>query len=155
MTNRLVVSFVAVALAAAAVHAGQTTRIGMPARGGATSADVLVLQQINLATGQPYGTMPVQYVIEALPRLTGIADLAIVGWAGGSPGLSMDATSRPILATAEVTFNTLSVLGIRQRSGGTSRRRTCSPGGVSRFSRPGLGSVTSGSVSTRSARKPG
>ena len=117
MTRRSVASSIAIVIAAVAVQAEQTTRIGMPAKADASAADVLVLQQVNLATGQPYGTMPAQYVVEAHRRLSGLADLAIVGWAGSGARLAADPNSQPVVSTAEATFNTLSILGVQPALG--------------------------------------
>ena len=109
-------SCIAVITAAVALHASQTTMIGRSVGPNASSADVLVVQQVNLNTGQSFGTMPTHYVVEAHQRLAGIADLAIVGWAGESIRLA-NRTGPSDLAVARATFNTLAVLGIRPALG--------------------------------------
>jgi hypothetical protein len=117
MTAQRAALTIAIVLGATAIHAGQTNRIGKPASADATSADVLVMQQVDPTTGQAYGTMPVSWVVEARRRLADVADLAVVGWAGSAPRLSKDLAGGPAMSTAEATFNTLSVLGIRPALG--------------------------------------
>lgn len=51
--RHLVVSVVVMIAAAITVRAGRTTTLGKPASPNVTSEDVLVLQQVNRATGQP------------------------------------------------------------------------------------------------------
>lgn len=110
-------SCLAIVAAAVTLQASQTTMIGRPPSPDASSADVLVVQQVNLTTGQSFGTMPAQYAVELQRRLTGTAEIAFVGWAGGGISLSRDKIRGADLASAEATFNTLSVLGIQPALG--------------------------------------
>jgi hypothetical protein len=98
-------SCTAIVAAAMTLDADRTTMIGRPANSDASASDVLVVQQANLKTGQPLGTMPAQYAVELQRRLPGTAEIAFVGWAGGGVSLSRDTVRGADLASAEATLN--------------------------------------------------
>ena len=97
-------------VAFSSILAAQSTRIGRPAEPNATDG-VFVLVQFTTSTGQGYGTMPHEYALQAIDAVGALAEVAVVGMAGGGPGYLGPGNAR--LVTSEVSVNALSLLRIR------------------------------------------
>lgn len=94
--------------------AAQTIRHGWSVRPDATD-DVFVMRHFTVATGEGYGTMPRAYAVEARRALSSLAEVGMVGWAGGSDAY-LAPEGQP-LAALEVTYNALPLLGIKPALG--------------------------------------
>ena len=97
-------------VAFSSILTAQSTMIGRPAEPYATDG-VFVLRQFTVKSGQGYGTMPHEYALQAIDALGALAEVAVVGMAGGGPGYLGPGNAR--LVTSEMTVNALSVLRIR------------------------------------------
>ena len=107
--NRIGMVAVFVATASTIVPA-QSTFLGRPANPQATDA-VLVMRYFTVATGEGYGTVPHLYTVEAKRALGSLANVGVVGKAGGTDSVATPRSA--VLAASEVTYNALSLLGIR------------------------------------------
>ena len=101
-------------MAAGAALAGQSIRLGWPVDPQARDA-VLVLRHYTIASGEGYGTVPRELTLEVKRVLDGLADIAVIGIAGGTAGVDVPGGMR--LAAAEATFNALDVLSVRPMLG--------------------------------------
>ena len=97
-------------IAFSSILAAQSTMIGRPAEPYATDG-VFVLRQFTVDGGQSYGTMPHNYALQAIDALGALAEVAVVGRAGGGP--SYLGPGNAPLVTSEVSLNALSLLRIR------------------------------------------
>ncbi|HXT68932.1 MAG TPA: ABC transporter permease [Vicinamibacterales bacterium] len=105
----------ALAIAFSSVVAAQSIRIGWPANPQATD-DVFVLRYFDTATGQGFGTLPGTYAAAATRATSQLADIAVVGLAGGVQYGALDSSGASMTAS-EVTWNALSVLRIKPALG--------------------------------------
>ncbi len=112
--NRVVLTACAVVVAAPTFLA-QSIRLGAPANPRATD-DVLVLRYFQINTDEGFGTIPGQVATAVSHATSDLADIAIVGLAGGVQFGALDSTGESMTAS-EVTWNALSVLRIRPALG--------------------------------------
>jgi hypothetical protein len=89
--------------------AAQSIRLGTPVDPQARDA-VLVLRLYTVASGQGWGTVPREVTLEAKRALDGLADMAMIGIAGGTSGVEIPGGGR--LTAVEATFNVLDVLNV-------------------------------------------
>jgi MacB-like periplasmic core domain len=97
-------------VAFSSILAAQSTMHGRPAEPYAADG-VFVLRQFTVSTGQGYGTMPHEYALQAIDALGALAEVAVVGRAGGGP--SYLGPGNATLITSEMSANALSLLRIR------------------------------------------